>query len=116
MPDNQKPTGVNCKFCGHEHERNKERCHPWGKTYGNCKSRNYFKSKCNKVHAGSQSQDSDDDYDDQWLMVVSHKEECINATPTINEHEVTFQLDSAADVNTICQKNQVSSTTARLNT
>ena len=37
-------------------------------------------------------------------MAVSHKEEIINATLTMNDHPVRFQLDSAADVNTICQK------------
>ena len=43
----------------------------------------------------------------------------INATLTVNDHGVRFQLDSAADVNTICQKHgrkhQVSPTTVRLN-
>ena len=52
-------------------------------------------------------------------MAVSHKKESINATLTINDHPVRFQLDSAADVNTICQKHvrqhQVSPTTVRLN-
>ena len=52
-------------------------------------------------------------------MAVSHKEESINATLTVNDRLVRFQLDSAADVNTICQKHvrkhQVSPTTVRLN-
>ena len=37
----------------------------WGKTCDNCKGRNHFKSKCKKVHAVSQSQDDNYDYDDQ---------------------------------------------------
>ena len=37
-------------------------------------------------------------------MAVSHKEDSVNATLTVNEHDVKFQLDSAADVNIICQK------------
>lgn len=110
---------IDCQYCGYEHERNKEKCPAWGKTCDKCKGRNHFRSKCKKVHAVSQSQDGDDDYDDQWLMAVNHKEECINATLTINEHDVRFQLDSAADVNTISQKHvrkhQVSPTTVRLN-
>ena len=64
----------------------------------------------------SQSKDGNDD---QWLMAGSHKEDSINATLTVNDHDVKFQLDSAADVNTICQKHvrkhQVSPTTVRLN-
>ena len=52
-------------------------------------------------------------------MVVSHKQDGSNATLAVNDHPVRFQLDSAADVNTICQKHvrkhQVSPTTVRLN-
>ena len=52
-------------------------------------------------------------------MAVNYKEECINASLTITEYDVSFQLDSAANVNTICQKHvkkhQVSPTTVRLN-
>ena len=88
---------VNCNYCGFEHERSKEKCPAWGKTCDNCKGRNHFKSKCKKVHA----------------------EESVNVTLRVNEHDVEFQLDSAADVNTICQKHvrkhQVSPTSVRLN-
>ncbi len=52
-------------------------------------------------------------------MAVSHKEESVSATLTVNNNDVKFQLDSAADVNTICQKHvkkhQVFTTTVRLN-
>ena len=52
-------------------------------------------------------------------MAVNHKEESINAILAVNVHDVSFQLDSAANVNNICQKHvrkhQVSSTTLRLN-
>ena len=110
---------VSCNFCGYEHEKIKEKCPAWGKTCDKCKGRNHFKSKCKKVHAISHSQDGNDNYDDQWLMAISHKKDSINATLTVNDHPVRFQLDSAADVNTICQKHvrkhQVSPTTVRLN-
>ena len=52
----------------------------------------------------SQFQNSNEDYGDQWLMAVNHKEESINASLTVNEHDVSFQLDGAVNVNTICQK------------
>ena len=72
-----------------------------------------------KVHAVSQFQNGNEDFDEQWLMAVNYKEESINASLTINEYDVSFQLDSAANVNTICQKHvkkhQVSPTTVRLN-
>ena len=67
----------------------------------------------------SQFQNGNEDYDDQWLMAVNYKKESINASLTVNKHDVSFQLDSAANVNTICQKHvkkhQVSQTTVRLN-
>ena len=90
-----------------------------GEIRDNCKGRNHFKSKCKKVHAVSQFQNGNEDFDDQWLMAVNYKEESTNASSTVNEHDVSFQLDSAANVNTICQKHvrkhQVSPTTVRLN-
>ena len=52
-------------------------------------------------------------------MAVNHKDDSITATLIVNDHETKFQLDSAADVNTICQehvrKTQISPTTVRLN-
>ena len=67
----------------------------------------------------SHIQNGNEDFDDQWLMAANYKEESINASLTVNEHDVSFQLDSAADVNTICQKHvrkhQVSPTTVPLN-
>ena len=66
----------------------------------------------------SQFQNGNDDYDDQWLMALNHNEESINASLTVNEHDVSFQLDRAANVNTICQKHvrkhEVSPTTVHL--
>ena len=110
---------INCNFCGYQHEKSREKCPACGKTCDSCKGRNHCKSKCKKVHALSQSQNSNEDYDDQWLMAVNHKEDSINASLTVNEHDVSFQLDSAAKVDTICQKrirkHQVSPTTVRLN-
>ena len=67
-----------------------------------------------KVHAVSQSQDDNDNYDDQWLMAVSHTEETIDATLTVNDHPVRFQLGSAADIRTP-REHQASPTTVRLN-
>ena len=59
------------------------------------------------------------DSDDQWLMAVNNGTDSVTATLTLNEIDVKFQLDTAADVNTICQKHvrqhQVSPTTVRLN-
>ena len=130
VPRNKKPDNkhakkgnegmkINCNFCGYQNEKSREKCPAWGKRCDSCNGRNHFKSKCKKVHAMSQFQNSNEDYDDQWLMAVNHNEESINASLNVNEHGVRFQLDSAANVNTICQKHvkkhQVSPTTVRLN-
>ena len=119
MPGSKKPLNVNrisnerseslkfnCKFCDYNYERQREKCPAWGNTRGNCKGLNHFNSKWKKVHAASQSQDGDssNEYNDQWLMAVNHGKESITASLT--EHDIRFQLDSAADVNTLCQKHE----------
>ena len=90
-----------------------------GKTFDNCKGLNHFKSKCKNIHALNQSNDNEEDSDDQWLMAVSNGTDSVTATLTLNDIDVKFQLDTAADVNTICQRHvrqhQVSPTTVRLN-
>ena len=67
----------------------------------------------------SQSGNLNDDNDDKWLMAVKNDSNSIIATLTVNDLDVKFQLDSATDVNTICQehvrKQQVSPTNTRLN-
>ena len=90
-----------------------------GKACDNCKGLNHFKSKCKNIHALNQSNDNEEDSDDQWLMAVSNGTDSVTATLTLNDIDVKFQLDTAADVNTICQRHvrqhQVSPTTVRLN-
>ena len=109
----------NCKFCGYKHEKQRDKCPAWGKTCDNCKGLNHFKSKCKNIHALNQSNDNEEDSDDQWLMAVSNGTDSVTATLTLNDIDVKFQLDTAADVNTICQRHvrqhQVSPTTVRLN-
>ena len=109
----------NCKFCGYKHEKLRDKCPAWGKTCDNCKCLNHFKSKCKNIHALNQSNDNEEDSDDQWLMAVSNGTDSVTATLTLNDIDVKFQLDTAADVNTICQRHvrqhQVSPTTVRLN-
>ena len=107
-----------CKYCGYKHEKQRDKCPAWGKVCEKCKGLNHFKSICKKVHAVTQSHDDEKSYDDQWLMAIRNREDSITATLVVNELDVKFQLDSAADVNTICQKHvrhhQVSPTTVRL--
>ncbi|XP_033730983.1 uncharacterized protein K02A2.6-like [Pecten maximus] len=113
--------GHECTFCGYQHARQKEKCPAWGATCDFCKGRNHFKAKCKKVHAVSLANEdtSLDDEDGAWLMAVDSGKQRIHASLTVNDNSVKFQLDSAANVNTICQKHvrkpQVTPTKVKLN-
>ena len=76
--------------------------------------------KCKKVHSLSLYDKTDQNSDDEvWLKAVeSGSKEAITAVMQVNGCDVRFQVDSAADVNTICQKyvrkTQVKPTSMRL--
>ena len=108
---------TDCNYCGYKHEMNKLKCPAWGKTCMNCKGRNHFKAQCKKkIHSVAQEQEESND---AWLMAVNGTGQNVTAVMTVNENPVKFQLDSAADVNTICKKHvrkeQTMPTTVKLN-
>lgn len=109
-----------CNFCGREHEAIKTKCPAWGKTCSSCKRRNHFKLKCKKVHQVRIENDpSSDDSDSMWLAAIqTNGKSRVTALMQVNGCDVRFTLDSAADVNTICQKfvkkDQVKPTTQKL--
>ena len=95
-----------CNFCDKSHEAVKTKCPAWGKTCKYCKGRNHFDVKCKKVHSLNAESDLTDS-DEQWLaIVVTNQNKGVTALMQVNSCccEVRFQLDSGADVNTICQK------------
>jgi hypothetical protein len=101
------PKEIDCNFCGYTHEPNKYKCYAWGKECEKCKGRNHFKAKCKKVFLVSQEDDAvdcDQDLDDAWLKSVGSGGGELTAMMHINDCEIRFQLDSAADVNTICKR------------
>ena len=106
-----------CKFCGQSHEAARTQCPAWGKTCNYCKGRNHFEVKCEKVNLLNAERDSDE-CDEQWLAVVGADHKRVTALMQVNGCEVRIQLDSGADVNTICQKfvkkSQVKSTSQKL--
>lgn len=92
-----------CAFCGYKHEMKKEKCPAWGQTCGACNGRNHFKSRCKKVH--SLTTDDTDSEDDPWLQSVqTNSKNKVIANMIVNDCEIKFQVDSGAQVNTICQK------------
>ena len=95
-----------CNFCGRSHERKKTSCPAWGKVCRKCNGRNHFQSKYRKVHAMSmEAVDKESDKEPQFLSAVtSHNVGRVTALMRVNECDVRFQLDSAADVNTICEE------------
>lgn len=113
----------NCKFCGYKHGKKREKCPAWGKQCDYCRGHNHFKSQCRKINAVAEIRDSDDesDHDENWLMAVNNSTSVngIKATLVVNDNDVIFQIDSGADINTICQKHvrktQVTPTKVRLN-
>lgn len=105
-----------CEFCGYKHEPGRQKCPAWGKCCEQCGGRNHFKAKCKKIHSVSQEEEFNED---QWLKAVSSGGKEVTAIMRINECDIRFQLDSAADVNTISQryvrKEQCKPTKIRLN-
>ncbi|XP_062603216.1 uncharacterized protein K02A2.6-like [Saccostrea cucullata] len=96
-----------CDFCGYKHEHGKSNCPAWGKRCDKCNGRNHFKSKCMKIHAVGEDSEDSPELEDSWLLALKSKDrqsKDITAIMNLNDCDVRFQLDSAADVNTICQK------------
>lgn len=104
------------ELCGYKHEPGRQKCPAWGKCCEQCGGRNHFKAKCKKIHSESQEEEFNED---QWLKAVSSGGKEVTAIMRINECDIRFQLDSAADVNTLSQryirKEQCKPTKIRLN-
>ena len=98
----------NCNFCGGSHEKSRFKCPAWGQTCSNCKGRNHFKKKCKKPKVHSIESNTileESDGDTGWLASVkSGKDTRVYAKMKVNDCTVRFQIDSGANVNTICQK------------
>ena len=114
---------VDCLFCGRRHTRNRRQCPAWNKTCAKCGGRNHFAKCCRKniasvTHDASNCPDSDDDSDTAWLAAIDVHAKHLTAQMEVNGCTVRFQLDSAADVNTLCQRyvkrDQVKPTSVKL--
>ena len=122
---------ITCLFCGKWHARNRRQCPAWSKTCAKCGGKNHFAKCCRQniaavSHDAGECVDSDEgDADAAWLATVDVNLTAIDvnskhltAQMIVNECKVQFQLDSGADVNTLCQKyvrkNQVRPTPVRL--
>jgi hypothetical protein len=116
-----------CGYCGYSHPPRK--CPAWGKVCDNCNKPNHFKSVCRRVKF-IEKDDKDPEMDQPqqlqtgWLNQIqtskqlNHVSSQETALMLVNGCNVRFQLDTGAEVNTICQKfvkaNQVTPTTTTL--
>ena len=100
---------ITCLFCGKWHARNRKQCPAWNKTCAKCGGRNHF-AKCCRQNIASVSHDDAEDCGDSdgtdtaWLAAVDTSSKHLTAQMVVNDCNVQFQLDSAADVNTLCQR------------
>ena len=92
----------NVNFYGQSHEAAKTQYPAWEKKCNYCKGRDHFEVKCKKVNLLNEGRGSDE-CDEQWLAVVGADHKRVTTVMRVNGCEVRFQLDSGADVNTICQ-------------
>lgn len=96
---------TDCDFCGQDHRAGRRNCPAWGKTCNKCQAKNHFAIKCRKAICTLNENCDENDSDLEWLAAVSSSAKSrVTALMQINNQEVRFQLDSGADVNTICQK------------
>ena len=108
-----------CIFCGKSHRKGKEHCPAYDKQCSNCKGRNHFAAKCRRAKTHQLAEEPDDP---RWLNSIDSrgKKKSVHAKMSINDCEVTFQIDSGAEVNTLNQKfvkrEQVQPTTVKLYT
>ena len=96
---------VECKFCGFRHKKGKSFCPAYGKICRKCRGRNHFQSTCSStVHEVQEKVDSASSSADEYLHAVEQQEDVkrLTAMLQVNDCNVRFQLDTGADVNTIC--------------
>jgi hypothetical protein len=89
-------TEIDCKFCGHEHERNKESCPAWGKECRKCSRKNHFASKCLAKKGSSSSSP----IGEVSAFAITGKDK-ITKTLTVKPSglKVTFLIDTGASIN-----------------
>ena len=98
-----------CLYCGQKHAMRKLDCPAWGKQCKNCGKRNHFQTKCknSKVRVNA-VEDQLEDQEDSWLYHVgtarSSPKTRMTAKMGVDGTNINFQLDSGADVNTICRR------------
>ncbi|KAL3887489.1 hypothetical protein ACJMK2_027430 [Sinanodonta woodiana] len=97
---------LKCGFCGLFHERSKEKCPAWGKKCNSCSVKNHFKSCCKKVQTVDQNDKPEEATEEEFLLnyIDSSIHSKAKAKMIVNDCDVTFHIDTGAQVNTIQQR------------
>ena len=114
-----------CKFCGRQHEKRKEKCYAHGKSCSNCGKLNHFKEKCldknanvrKKVHQVVLEEDLSDTSEEELLSVDLDNEHVLSVNPVDSAYQtkifvtmeiegkpVKMQIDSGASCNVMPEK------------
>ncbi|XP_077973347.1 uncharacterized protein LOC144428257 isoform X1 [Styela clava] len=99
-----------CKFCGRRHKFGISFCPAYGKTCHSCNGRNHFRVKCRnasyvrQMKKHDQNEETLEEGHQRVQNINNVNSSRITALMEVNNYEVRFQIDSAADVNTICEK------------
>ena len=102
-------TPKDCHFCDRRHVMKKELCPAWGKTCKKCLRLNHFATKCkakklNVLENTDSDSDSEPDPDSYWIGAIHSNGRRLCAEMKVGSELVVFQLDSGAEVNTICKR------------
>ena len=97
-----------CKFCGKDHERLKERCPAWGKTCSRCHKPNHFAVKCRQLAAidktkiNAMASQGSNIFTVQGMkpLLKDNQVVTLKLSRTANNY-IRFQMDSGADCNVI---------------
>ena len=97
---------IDCKFGGKTHHIGKSYCPAFGKICTKCQKKNHFAAVCKqKINVVEEDDDLSSSEDDAFLhSIQADPHRRLTALWTINDCAVRFQIDTGADVSTICQK------------
>lgn len=111
-PDNQRSITVTkninkqvCKFCGGQHVFKKHLCPAWGKNCDHCGGRNHFKKCCKKINLVKEECSTENtQMSEADLLAFSHTGRKMIVLFKIHGKNLRFQIDTAADINTISER------------
>lgn len=90
------PVKIQCKFCGREHEKKKEKCPAQSKKCSSCGKLNHFAKCCNRKQEKSESKEA---YHVFSVAEADVSQKTVTFTVTETGSQVTYVIDSGAPFN-----------------